>query len=152
MINRMELQRQEGLRKLEIQSEFNRHQDAEKLATKQAEHDLDALKDIIHEANLARKRKEEDQQYEHQRRMDELEAHKREAYANMVAHIVESISPDLVAAMNTKSNADMTVAISEALAPYAIANGESGADVVNKLLRGTALEIVISGINLNTNN
>jgi hypothetical protein len=63
-----------------------------------------------------------------------------------------SIGPDLVAAMNSKSNADMTVAISEALAPYALAKGESVSDVVNKLLRGTSLEDVLNGVNLNMNN
>jgi hypothetical protein len=54
--------------------------------------------------------------------------------------------------MNSKSNADMTVAISEALAPYALAKGESVSDVVNKLLRGTSLEDVLNGVNLNMNN
>jgi hypothetical protein len=51
--------------------------------------------------------------------------------------------------MNSKSNADMTVAISEAMAPYALAKNESVAEVVNKLLRGTSLEDTINGVNLN---
>ena len=65
---------------------------------------------------------------------------------------MNAISPDLVAAMNSKSNADMTVAISEAMAPYALAKNESVAEVVNKLLRGTSLEDTINGINLNVGN
>ena len=65
---------------------------------------------------------------------------------------MESISEDLVAAMSSKSNNEMTVAIAQALSPYALASGESVTDVVNGLLRGTKLEDVIKGINLNVNN
>jgi hypothetical protein len=54
--------------------------------------------------------------------------------------------------MNAKSNADMTVAIADGLAPYAMASGESVADFVTKLLKGTSLESVISGVNINANN
>ena len=81
-----------------------------------------------------------------------MEKAKQTAYAETIARIMESIGPDLVAAMNAKSNADMTVAISEAMAPYAIARNESVSDVVNKLLRGTSLEDAINGVNLNVNN
>ena len=34
----------------------------------------------------------------------------------------------------------------EAMAPYAIANGESVADVTNKLLRGTGLDEIINSL------
>ena len=63
---------------------------------------------------------------------------------------MDSISEDLVAAMASKSNNDMTVAIAQAIAPYALAgNGESVSDVVNKLLRGTPLEQLVNDVNVN---
>ena len=52
--------------------------------------------------------------------------------------------------MTSKSNNDMTVAIAQAIAPYALAgDDESVSDVVNKLLRGTSLEKLIDDVNLN---
>ena len=152
LINKMELQRAEAMRKLEIQSEVNRIQETEDTAKKQAEAEMQVLIDKIHEASLARKEKDYEQDLEYKKNLAELEQAKQQAYASTVSQIMMSIGPDLVAAMNSKSNADMTVAISEALAPYALAKGESVADVVNKLLRGTSLEDAVNGINLNVNN
>jgi hypothetical protein len=55
--------------------------------------------------------------------------------------------------MNAQSNAAMTETIASSLSPYALAGkDESVADVVNKLLRGTSLEGVIDGVNINANN
>ena len=150
LINKMELQREEALRKLEIQAEVNRKQDAEKQAEKQAEKDMQVLIDAIHDASLARKDKDHAQTVAHQRELAAIEAAKQTAYAETVAKIMGSISEDLVAAMASKSNNDMTVAIAQAIAPYALAgNGESVSDVVNKLLRGTPLEQLVNDVNVN---
>ena len=152
LIDKMELQRAEAMRKLEIQSEVNRIQETEDIAKKQAEAEMQVLIDKIHDASLARKEKDYEQDLEYKKNLAALEQAKQQAYASTVSQIMMSIGPDLVAAMNSKSNADMTVAISEALAPYALAKGESVSDVVNKLLRGTSLEDVLNGVNLNMNN
>ena len=149
LLNKMALQREEAIRKLEIQAEVNRTQEAEELAKKQAEQDMQIMIDAIHEASLARKDKDHAQDIEYKKNLAALEQAKQKAYADTVATIMKSIGPDLVAAMNAKSNADMTVAISEAMAPYALAKNESVAEVVNKLLRGTSLEDTINGINVN---
>lgn len=148
LINKMELQRAEAVRKLEIQAEINRQNEAEKLAAKQAEKDMQVLVDAIHTAELNRVQEEREQEIQYKTRLANVEAAKQKAYAETVASIMKSIGPDLVAAMNSRSNADMTVAISEAMAPYALAKGESVAEVVNKLLRGTTLEDVVSGVNI----
>lgn len=152
LLNKMELQREEALRKTAIQSEINRQKEAENLAQKQAEQDMQGILNVIHQSQLDREEKERAQILEYKRKEAELEKAKQTAYAETIARIMESIGPDLVAAMNAKSNADMTVAISEAMAPYAIARNESVSDVVNKLLRGTSLEDAINGVNLNVNN
>jgi len=150
LINKMQLQREEAMKKLEIQSEINRLQDAEKIAAKQAEQDMQKVIDAIHDASLARKDKDNAQEIEHKRQLAAIEEAKQKAYADTVTQIVGAISEDLVAAMTSKSNNDMTVAIAQAIAPYALAgDNESVSDVVNKLLRGTALEQLVDDVNIN---
>ena len=152
LLNKLDLQEKEALRKLEIQTEIARQTEANKLAEKQAEVDMQVLYDTIHNANLERTKLEKANELAHQRELAEIEKNRNEAYAATVKTIMESISGDLVAAMSSKSNNEMTVAIAQALSPYALASGESVTDVVNGLLRGTKLEDVIKGINLNINN
>ena len=150
LINKMQLQRKEAVEKLTIQAEINAMQDAEKLAAKNAERDMQKVIDAIHDASLARKDKDNAQEIAHKKEIAAIEAAKQKAYAETVAAIMGSISEDLVAAMTSKSNNDMTVAIAQAIAPYALAgDNESVSDVVNKLLRGTALEQLIDDVNLN---
>ena len=152
LLNKLDLQEKEALRKLEIQTEITRQTEANKLAEKQAEVDMQVLYDTIHNANLERTKLEKANELAYQRELTEIEKNRNEAYAATVKTIMESISEDLVAAMSSKSNNEMTVAIAQALSPYALASGESVTDVVNGLLRGTKLEDVIKGINLNVNN
>ena len=150
LINKMQLQREEAVKKLAIQAEINALQDAEKLAAKKAEQDMQKVIDAIHDASLARKDKDNVMEIEHKRQLAAIEGAKQKAYAETVAAIMDSISEDLVAAMTSKSNNDMTVAIAQAIAPYALAGeNESVSDVVNKLLRGTALEQLIDDVNVN---
>ena len=111
---------------------------------------MQILIDAIHKAEADRLEEDRQKEIAYQEALAAVEAAKQTAYAETVAKIMESIGPDLVAAMNSRSNADMTVAISEAMAPYALAKGESVAEVVNKLLRGTTLEDVVSGVNIET--
>ena len=152
VLNKMALQREEAIAKYELQADIARREETEQYAQKQAEKDLQVVIDAIHDASLARKDKDYAQDIEYKKQLSDLEQAKQKAYAETVAKIMNAISPDLVAAMNSKSNADMTVAISEAMAPYALAKNESVAEVVNKLLRGTSLEDTINGINLNVGN
>lgn len=140
LINKMELQREEAQRKLEIQSEINRRKEAEDLAAKQAEKDMQVIVDAIADATRERKAKDQDQALEYARAQADIEKAKNDSYAATVAKIMESIGPDLVAALNAQSNADIMKTVSNAVGPYAIAKGDSIADTANKLLRGTSLE------------
>lgn len=150
LLNKMQLQRKEALEKLTIQAEINAKKEAEELASKEAERELQVIVDAIHEAGLARKAKENDQEIEHKRKLAEIEKAKKEAYAATVAKVMESISEDLVAAMSTRSNNDMMIAIANAISPYAIASeDESISDVVNKMVRGLPLEHFVDDVNVN---
>lgn len=149
LINKLELQRAEALRKLEIQAEVNRKNEAEKVAATEAQKNMSTLLDAINDADLARKKKAHDQLMAEETAKADLEIAKQEAYAKTVKTIIESIGPDLVAALTTKSNSDLLEAVTTAMGPYALAQGESVSEVVNKLLRGTSLEGLISDVNVN---
>ena len=144
LINRMNLQGEEARRKLEIQAEVNRKQEAEKQAAKQAEKDMQVVIDAIHDAEMARKQKEVDAKIAEQQALASIEKAKQSAYAETVAKIMESIQPDLVAAIQSQSEAKTFNSIAQGIAPYALANGESAAEFVDRLLRGTTLEGVIN--------
>ena len=149
LINKMELQREEAMRKAEISAEMARKKEAEERAQAEATNSLQNLIDTAHKAKLAREKAEHDAEIEHQNRLAEIETGKQAAYAATVKEIISAIGPDLVAALSTKSNNDMLAAVTQAMAPYAIAKGESIAEVTNKLLRGTSLENIIEDVNLN---
>lgn len=152
LINKMNLQGEEARRKLEIQAEVNRKQEAEKQATKQAEKDMQVLIDAIHEAEMTRKQKETDARIAEKQALADIEKAKQEAYAKTVADVMKSIQPDLVAAIQAQSESKVFNSIATGIAPYAIGNGESAADFVDRLLRGTTLEGVINKFAPNDNN
>lgn len=148
--NKLSLQREEEVYKMQIQSELHRKEEAEKMAVKEAEQNMQPILDAINNAKLERERVTNEARLNNMRAEAEIEKARQNAYAETVAKIMASIGPDLVAAMNTKTNAEMTTAIATSLAPYALAgDNESVSDVVNKLLRGTSLEDVVKDVNLN---
>ena len=100
--------------------------------------------DVIEAAKLERAKKADEAKIETEKKLAAIEKGRQEAYAATVKTIVESISEDLIAALSSKSNAEMLETVTEAMAPYAIANGESVADVTNKLLRGTGLDEIVN--------
>lgn len=148
-VNKLELQKLESEKKIAMQAELNRAQEAERVVAKQAEADLQVLIDKVHEAQLAREQAEADQRQKNAEAAAALEKQKQDAYAETVSKIMASIGPDLVAAMTTKSNEEMLSAVTEAMAPYSIAKGESIAQTVNTLLRGTSLEGILEDVNIN---
>lgn len=152
LINRMNLQGEEARRKLEIQAEVNRKQEAEKQAAKQAEKDMQVLIDAIHEAEMARKQKETDANIAEKQALADIEKAKQEAYAKTIADVMKSIQPDLVAAIQAQSDSKVFNSIATGIAPYAIGNGESAAEFVDRLLRGTTLEGIVNKFAPNSNN
>lgn len=152
LINRMNLQGEEARRKLEIQAEVNRKQEAEKQAAKQAEKDMQVLIDAIHEAEMTRKQKETDANIAEKQALADIEKAKQEAYAKTVADVMKSIQPDLVAAIQAQSDSKVFNSIATGIAPYAIGNGESAAEFVDRLLRGTTLEGIVNKFAPDSNN
>ena len=132
--------------RLTAQAEIAAKKRAQDEAVKKAEADMQALIDQIHAAELERDKKADAARIETEKQLADIEKAKQEAYAATVANIMKSVSPQLVAAMTANANADMMKAVSHGVSPYAIANGESIADTVNKLMRGTTLETVLDDI------
>ena len=160
LINKMDLQKQEAETKLAIQAEINRRQEAEELAKKQAEKDLQPLVDALASAEIARKNAAHAAMIErnnienaeiqaHERAMAAIEADKQRAYANTVKEIVESISPDLIAALEMSGKCDLMSAMAEHMSPYALAQGDSVVDATQKLLNGLPFDVkqIMAGLN-----
>jgi hypothetical protein len=148
---RLLAQEKEAKEKLDIQARINRAKEAEEKAASQARADIQKLLDTVQDAELARSKKEHTEKLAQRTDYDNLEIAKQQAYAETIKEIMSSISPDFIAAITSKSNAELLEVVAGAMSPYAIANGESVVDTTNKLIRGTGLEEVIKGVNLNLN-
>lgn len=161
LINKMELQQKEAEHKLAIQAQIARQQEAEELAKKQAERDMQPIlaeiakaaedrRDAAHKASIARETEEMTMREEHERTLADIEAAKQAAYAATVKEIMSSITPDLIAALETGGKCDLMAALTEHMSPYAIANGESVVDTTDRLLRGmpvdSSLKEILSGL------
>lgn len=145
LIHSLDLDREEAIRRIEIQSEVNRMKEQETEKAKQAAKDLQTLADEIAQAERERKRQDLELELAHKQALADLEKAKNDAYAATIASVMNSVSPDLIAALTANANKDMVNALTSAISPYAIAGGdESVADVTNKLLRGLPLEKALS--------
>ena len=140
VINKMELQKLEAEKKMAIQSEIARQQEAEKVAAQQAEKDLQPLLDAVQNAKLAREKQIHDAKIEQDKAKAEIEKTRQQTYADTIATVMKSIGPDLVAALNSSANADVLAAVTKTMSPYALAKGESVSEFTDHLLRGTTLE------------
>ena len=115
-----------------------------KAAEVQAQNDLQGILTAIQSAEMARIKEKQDAEIAHAKELAKIEKAKQEAYAATVKEIMSSIQPDLVAAISASTQAELLKEGMASISPYAIANGESVADTVNKLLRGTSLEEIIN--------
>ena len=129
--------------RLAKQEEYNRLKEAADKKASEAEKELIKLKDEIHKAKLARQKAEEDQELAYKEANDKLEAERQRVYTDALKKVIDSIQPELIAAMTSSANAQMIESVTKSMSPYAIANGESVSDTTNKLLRGTSLEGII---------
>ena len=146
LINKMNLQREEAVRKLAIQSEVNRMKEAEAEASKKAEQDLQVIIDAVADADRARKKKDLEQDLAYKNALADIEKAKKKAYADTVSQIMTSIAPGLIEALTSNANVDLLNGLNKAVGPYAIAGGESVADVANKLLRGLPVESLLKNL------
>ena len=132
--------------KIARESERKALYDAQEKASKEAEKELQSVLDAIQEAKLARDKKADDARIETEKALVDIEKTKQEAYAATIAKIMESVGPDLTAALSATANESVTRAIASAVSPYSMAKGESISKTVDTLLRGTPLDKVVRDI------
>ena len=160
--NKMALQEAEATQKLEIQAKINRQNEAEKLAAKQAEKDMQVVIDAIAEASRARKALEFEQalaqeseqkalSVRHEKELADIEKAKNEAYAETVAKIMASITPGLVEAITIGGKAELTETLAKHMSPYAMAKGESVVETTQKLLNGLPFDLkdIVGNVGIN---
>ena len=136
----LEIEKEAALERLKVRAEQEKIQSENTKATKTQELEIQSIMNKINEEEIARKTLRTENDLKAKQREIELKAMENDSYAKKVKEIMESISPDLVAALTSKSNADMLAAVTSSMAPLAIANGESVSETTNRLLRGTSLE------------
>jgi hypothetical protein len=146
-----EFRLQEAFRieKLKADQEIERAKqaDAEVKRKKEAEAAIQVLKDEIFKAEEARTKARRDAEIAHKKEMDALAIAKEKASAEAMKEVMATVGPDLAAAMTSSQNEAMVRAIASAVSPYAMANGDSVADAVNTLLRGSSLEDIVKTMN-----
>ena len=145
-MHNLELDRKANIEELDNRAAIAAKKRAEEAAQAQAKADVQKLLDIVHAAELARDRKADDEKIATEKQLAAIQEAKEKAYAETVAKIMGSIAPGLIEAMSAKANIELTKGLGEAIAPYAMANGESVADAVSTLLRGSPLEGAIKNI------
>ena len=111
-----------------------------------AELELQVVLNQINDAKLARDKAENDAKVALQRELEAIEEARQKSYAETVKEIMASVSPDLIAALSTKANAELLTEATKNMSPYAIARGASIADTVDVLMRGTSLEGVLTDV------
>lgn len=134
------------MKKIFAQTEIEKQEKAKELAEKKATADLQDLLDTIAIAENQRKIDAAQVEIDYEKKQAEIYAAKQKAYAETIKDIISSISPELTAALSTKANASLLETATKNMSAYAIANNESIADTVNKLLRGTSLEGILEKV------
>lgn len=140
------MKHQEALDELEKDQEITRIRETSEKKAKTAEKELQTIIDEIHKAQLARKKSDVEAYKNEVSVENELIKSRQTAAAEAITTIFDSISPDLIAAMQNSSNAELLEELSRNMSPMAIAKNESITDVVTRLLRGTALDGILEGI------
>lgn len=148
-IYKLEKDKALALETLQYEETLNEKRRVAKEAEKKAEQDLQNIMNEIHKAELARTKAKTEVEIERSKALAEIEKAKQDAYAEAVKNIMSSIEPGLIEALNAQSNADIMNGLGHAIAPYAMANGESVADAINKIVRGTTMESVLKDISFN---
>lgn len=143
---KLELEKSEKDALLNNEEFFAQKKREAEAAKTQAEKDLQVILTAIQDEKNARLQKANEIANEQAKKEAEIEKGKQQAYAETVERVMKSVSPDLIAAISARTKADILREGMEHMSPWAIARGESVADTVNTLLRGTSLEELINEV------
>lgn len=97
----------------------------------------------LNDQKLAREKKEKEQKLE----LSEKEMNQRiqelKAESDAITKKMEAITPNLIAALQAIGDKDLIARVAESMAPLALLEGNSVADALNKLTRGTTVEALV---------
>lgn len=144
-----ELQSKTALERIESEEKENRAKESAEMSAQKATESLQPIIDSIEKQKNERVRAAYDLEEYHVKKMNDLEIAKQKAYTDAIKKVIDSISPELIASMTSKANAELMQTVSQAMSPYAMATGESVSEVTNRLLRGTSLEGLIENFSKN---
>lgn len=146
------LAHEESIKALAHKEELQAKQLEIEAAANEARKDAQAVLNEIKKQEAERERLANAVQIEHQQMLADIEAEKQKAYADTLKEILGAASPDLVAALTAKANAQLFTNATETLGAYSIARGESVADTVNTLVRGSSFEKILDMVKLPSGN
>ena len=145
-MHNLELNQKAEEEKLKNQAEISAMKRAEESAAAQAKADMQPIFDAIQKAQLARDKAADEARIATEKQLAAIEEAKQKAYADNIVQMFAAISPDLVAALEAQANTEIMTGLGKAIAPYALANGESATEAINTLLRGTSMEKTFKNI------
>lgn len=144
---RQELEKQAELRSIKDAEEIRLAREAEDKAQLEAEKLRQTLLSANEKIKLQREKDVASQAVAIAKDQAKLETDKLNAETDAKKKLIDSITPDLIAAITTASNTETLRCVAENIAPWALASkDESVADVVTKLTRGTSLEGLLDKI------
>lgn len=129
--------------KLKNQADIAAMKRAEESAAAKAKADMQPIFDAIQKAQLARDKAADDAKIATEKELAAIEKAKGDAYAKQIVEMLTAIQPGLVEAMQGQTNAELTNGIASALAPAALAKGESVSEAITRMVKGTPMETII---------
>ena len=139
----LELNQKAEEEKLKNQAQIAAMKRAEENATAQAKSDMQPIFDAIQKAQLARDKAADEAKIATEKELAAIEKAKGDAYAKQIVEMLTAIQPGLVEAMQGQTNAALTNGIASALAPAALAKGESVSEAITRMVKGTPMETII---------
>lgn len=112
----------------------------EKLAKKLA---LEEGENKLHAEQLERLRKTKNQESEFSQKELELRIQELKAESEAITIKMKAITPNLIQALQAIGDKELIARVAESMAPLAILEGNSVADALNKLTRGTTVETLL---------
>lgn len=142
-MHNLELNQKAEEERLKNQADIAAMKRAEESAAAQAKADMQPIFDAIQKAQLARDKAADDAKIATEKQLADIEKAKGDAYAKQIVEMLTAIQPGFIEAMQGQTNAALTNGIASALAPAALAKGESVSEAITRMVKGTPMESVI---------
>lgn len=141
-----EAEKQTAIKDLANRIEIQVAKDEEAKRAAEEEKAIQSIHDEIAAAARERDKLDNEQKLAVKKALADVDAEREAKTAEAMKTVLSALGPDLAAALNNANNQQIVEAIAGSIAPMAIANGESVATAVDRLLRGSAIEDIMARI------